>query len=189
MRASAIPRYHCARNTLGCPNFTLLSPIERENRALAQITKERVHPGRPLSLGDALRPGTRLRRALQPRPLEQCHRLYHAEGYAGRTPAGDSGRPGSEIGSGERTPEESPPQGRVIDETDYFRVSRGSAQSVSVGLVHECVTASESTLTSHQSAILSGGIAGYSPERSRKMSLVRKTMFHRNVHYCRVCEF
>src|ERR1039457_4528508 len=27
-----------------CANFTLLSPIERQNRALAQVTKERVHP-------------------------------------------------------------------------------------------------------------------------------------------------
>jgi hypothetical protein len=100
---------------------TLLSPIERENRALAQIAKERVHPaGNTAFAGRCAASGTRLRRALQQRPLEQCHRLYHAEGYAGRTPAGDSGPPGSEIGSGERTPEESPPAGRVIDETDYF---------------------------------------------------------------------
>ena len=28
-----------------------------------------------------------------------------------------------QIGSGERTSEESPPAGRVIDETDYFRVA------------------------------------------------------------------
>ncbi len=43
-----------------------------------------------------------------------------------RTPiasAGDSGRPGSEIGGGEGTAEESPPAGRVTDETDYFRLA------------------------------------------------------------------
>jgi hypothetical protein len=33
-----------------------------------------------------------------------------------RTPVGDSGRLGSEIGSGERTPEESPPGGRHPDQ-------------------------------------------------------------------------
>ncbi len=104
-----------------CPNFSLLSPIELENRALAQIAKERVHPARNTAFaGRCAASGTSLRRALQPRPLEQCHRLCHADGYAGRTPAGDSGRPRSEIGSGERTPEESPPASRVIDETDYF---------------------------------------------------------------------
>ena len=106
------------------PNLSLLSSIERENRTLAQVAKERVHPaGNTAFAGRCAASGSRLRRALQPRPLEQCHRLYHAEGYAGRTPIGDSGRPGSEIGSGERTPEELPPAGRVIDETDYFRVA------------------------------------------------------------------
>jgi hypothetical protein len=64
-----------------------------------------------------------LREALQQRPPEQCHRLHHTEGRAGRTPAGNSRRPGSEIRSGERTPEKSPPAGRVIDETDFFQVA------------------------------------------------------------------
>jgi two-component system LytT family sensor kinase len=62
-------------------------------------------------------------RALQQHPLEQCHGLHHAEGHAHRASAGDSSRAGSETGSGERTPEESPPVGRAIDETDYFRVA------------------------------------------------------------------
>jgi len=38
--------------------------------------------------------------------------------HARRASAGDSGRPGSEIGSSEGTAEESPPAGRVTDETD-----------------------------------------------------------------------
>jgi len=56
-------------------------------------------------------------------------RLNSAIGYitpkehACRASAGDSGRPGSEIGGGEGTAEESPPAGRVTDETDYFRLA------------------------------------------------------------------
>ena len=39
-----------------CPNLSVLSPIERENRALAQTLKsECIRPGTPLSLDDALR--------------------------------------------------------------------------------------------------------------------------------------
>ena len=37
--------------------------------------------------------------------------------------AGDSGRPGSEIGDSKATAEESPPVGRVTDVTDYFRLA------------------------------------------------------------------
>jgi hypothetical protein len=44
-----------------------------------------------------------------------------ADRHARRAPAGDSGRPGSETGGGEGTAEESPPEGGVTDETDYFR--------------------------------------------------------------------
>jgi hypothetical protein len=39
---------------------------------------------------------------------------------------GDSGGPGSEIGSSEGTAEESPPAGRATDETDYFRLADNS---------------------------------------------------------------
>ncbi len=63
---------------------------------------------------ECIRPGT-------PLSLEQRHRLHHAEGHARRASAGDSGRPGSEVGGGEGTAEESPPAGGVTDETDYFR--------------------------------------------------------------------
>jgi hypothetical protein len=62
-----------------------------------------------------------LRGALQQRSSEQRHRLHHAEGHARRASAGDSGRAGSKVGSSEGTAEESPPAGRVTDETDYFR--------------------------------------------------------------------
>jgi hypothetical protein len=44
------------------------------------------------------------------------------EAHTHRTSAGDSGRPRSEIGGGEGTAEESPATGRVMDETDYFRL-------------------------------------------------------------------
>jgi hypothetical protein len=84
---------------------------------------ECIRPGTPLSLEDARRLIKGLRRALQQHPFEQRHRLHHAEGHARRASAGDSGRPGSEIGSGEGTAEESPPAGRVTDETDYFRLA------------------------------------------------------------------
>jgi hypothetical protein len=46
--------------------------------------------------------------------------LDGAEGQAHRASAGDSGRLGSEFGGGKETVEESPPAGRVTDETDYF---------------------------------------------------------------------
>src|SRR5215831_21393483 len=55
------------------------------------------------------------------RAFEQRHRLHHAEGHARRASAGDMGRAGPEIGGGEGTAKESPPAGRVTDETDYFR--------------------------------------------------------------------
>ena len=40
-----------------------------------------------------------------------------------RESEGDSGRAGPEVGGGEGTPEESPPAGRVTDETDYLRLA------------------------------------------------------------------
>jgi hypothetical protein len=112
-----------------------------KNRALAQIAKERMHQaGNTAFAGRCVASSTRLRRALQQRPLEQCNRLHHAEGYAGRTPAGDSGRPGSEIGSSERTPEESPPAGRVTDEREYLRVADKTAHPFGLAFViRECI--------------------------------------------------
>src|SRR5438309_6943795 len=54
--------------------------------------------------------------------FEQRHWLHDAEGHARRASAGDSRRTGSEVGGGgEGTGEESPPAGRLTDETDYFR--------------------------------------------------------------------
>jgi len=44
-------------------------------------------------------------------------------GDARRASAGDSGRAGSEVGGGAATAEESPPAGRVTDETNYFRIA------------------------------------------------------------------
>lgn len=70
---------------------TLLSAVERKAGALAQVTKERVHSaGNTAFAGRCPAPPERLRRALQQHPLEQCYWLRHVEGYAGRTPAGDS---------------------------------------------------------------------------------------------------
>jgi hypothetical protein len=51
--------------------------------------------------------------------VESFKRFNHAR----RASAGDSGRPGSEIGGGEGTAEESPPASRGMDETDYFRLA------------------------------------------------------------------
>src|SRR5712692_9772589 len=75
--------------------------------------------------------------SLQRHPSEQRHRLHKAEGHACRASGGDSGRPGSEIGGGEGTAEESPPAGRVTDETDYFRLADDSPTEESY-LSSEC---------------------------------------------------
>ena len=92
--------------------------IERWHKSLKG---ECIRPGTPLSLEDARRLVAGLRGALQQRAFEQRHRLHHAEGHARRASAGDSGRAGSEAGGGAATAAESPPAGRVTDETDYFR--------------------------------------------------------------------
>jgi hypothetical protein len=66
-------------------NFAVLSPIEWENRTLAQIAQRRVHPaGNATVAGRRATTGARLRGALQQRSPEQRHRLHHAEGYARR---------------------------------------------------------------------------------------------------------
>jgi len=50
-----------------------------------KIAQGRVHPaGNALVTGRCAASGAGLRRALQQRPLEQCHRLHHAEGHARR---------------------------------------------------------------------------------------------------------
>jgi len=49
------------------------------------LRTKRVHSaGNTALAGRRASSGGGLRRALQQHPLEQCHRLYHAKGYAGR---------------------------------------------------------------------------------------------------------
>jgi hypothetical protein len=55
--------------------------------------------------------------------LRPCAQTRRGCDHARRASAGDSGRAGSEVGSGEGTAEESPPAGRVTDETDYLRLA------------------------------------------------------------------
>ena len=78
---------------------------------------ECIRPGTPLSLEDA--------RRLVEGYVEHYNnvRLNSAIGYITPKDMLDSGRAGSEVGSGEGTAEESPPAGRVTDETDYFRLA------------------------------------------------------------------
>jgi hypothetical protein len=112
-------------------DFHLKNPLEGYRRLTFMMLDADVVAVRPESVSRVLKQAGLLSRwKAKPSRKGECHRLYHAEGYVGRTPAGDSGQPGSEIGSGERTPEESPPAGRVIDETDYFRVADNIAGNV-----------------------------------------------------------
>jgi transposase InsO family protein len=61
-------------------NFAVLSAIERENRTMAQIGQRRVHQaGKAAVAGRCPASAGGLRGALQQRPLEQRHRLHHAE--------------------------------------------------------------------------------------------------------------
>ena len=91
VHCSGLQRVHSHLRHVARPNVTLLSAVERKAGALAQVTKERVHPaGNTAFAGRCPAPPERLRRALQQHPLEQCYWLRHVEGYAGRTPAGDS---------------------------------------------------------------------------------------------------
>jgi len=97
--------------------------IERWHKSLKG---ECIRPGTPPSLEDARR---RVKGYVE--HYNDIH-LNSAVGYitpkdmlAGHQP-GDSGRPGSEIGGGEGTAEESPPAGRVTNETDYFRCANDS---------------------------------------------------------------
>jgi len=46
-------------------------------------------------------------------PLEQCHRLYHSEGYAGGTTAGNSQRTGPEVGKGQAAASAPSPASRM----------------------------------------------------------------------------
>src|ERR1700730_7141389 len=56
-----------------------------KNRTMAQIAQRGVHPaGNAPVAGRCAASGAGLRRVLQQRPLEQCHRLHHAEGHARR---------------------------------------------------------------------------------------------------------
>ena len=63
---------------------------KRKDRTLPQISQRRVHPARnAIVAGGCAASGKGLRRALQQRPLEQCHRLHHTEGHARRASAVD----------------------------------------------------------------------------------------------------
>jgi hypothetical protein len=114
-------------------NFTLISPIERENRTMAQIAQRRVHPAANATvIGRRAASGAGLRRALQQRPAEQRHRLHHAKRHARRTSGGDPRREGSEVGGGAKTAPDSSAAGCVKNEEaqpklrmnlDYFRRS------------------------------------------------------------------
>jgi len=101
------------------PDLPLLSTVERQDRAVAQVAENRMHSaGNAAVAGRRTASGRGLRGALQQRPPEQCHRLHHSKGHARRPSAGDSSRAGSEVGRGKGTAEESPPAGGVMDETD-----------------------------------------------------------------------
>ena len=97
--------------------------IERWHKSLEG---ECIRPRTPLSLEDARRLVKGYVEHYNNVRFEQCHRLHHAKGHARRASAGDSGRAGSQVGSGEGTAEELPPAGRVTDETDYFRLADNS---------------------------------------------------------------
>jgi len=102
-----------------------LRPIIRnrtENRALTQIVQRRVHPARnAIVTGRCATSCGGLRRALQQRPLEQCHGLHHSEGHARRASARDSCRAGSEVGGGAKAAADSSPAGCVTNEKANLR--------------------------------------------------------------------
>ena len=101
----------------------LLSPIEREDRALAQIAEKRVHPaGNAAVAGRCAASGRGLRGALQQRPPEQCHRLHHAEGHARGASARDPRRTRPQVGSRQTATPESPPASRVKSEAASHRI-------------------------------------------------------------------
>jgi Integrase core domain len=108
-------------------DFTASTLVERQNRTLAQIPQRGVHSARHAVVARrCAASGGGLRRALQQRSSEQRHRLHHAKGRARRASARDSGRAGSEVGSGKATAEESSPAGRLTDETYYLRFANHS---------------------------------------------------------------
>jgi hypothetical protein len=81
--ALAIAFLSAAKAAILSAPVTLLSAIERENRALAQVAKERMHPAANTALARrSAAPGSWLGRALQQPPLDRCHWLHHAEGHA-----------------------------------------------------------------------------------------------------------
>ena len=116
-------------------HVAVLPTIERQDRMLAQIIKERVHS--PNSAAVARRctaSGRGLRGALQQRPPEQCRRLHYAEGHARWASGGDPCREGSEAGGSAKTTADSSAAGwmkneeqlRVAGEVDNFRVADDS---------------------------------------------------------------
>lgn len=99
------------------PNLPLLSTVERQDRALAQVAEKRVHSaGNAVVAGRCAAPGQGLRGALQQRPPEQCHRLHPAEGRAGGASAGNPRGTRPEAGSRQTAAPESPPASRLKSE-------------------------------------------------------------------------
>ena len=104
-------------------NVAVLSPIERENRTMAQIAQRGVHPaGNAAVAGRRAATGAGLRRTLQQRSPEQRGWLHHAKGHARRASAGDPCRAGSEAGGGAETAPGSPAERRLKNEENTFRV-------------------------------------------------------------------
>ena len=77
------------------PNLAVLPAIDQKSRALAQIAKTRVHPGRDAAVAAVTNgPEWRPKAAWTTKqcPSEQLHRLHHARKNAGGTAAGDPRR-------------------------------------------------------------------------------------------------
>ena len=95
-------------------NFALLSPIERKDRALAQIAQGRVHPaGNATVAGRCTASGGGLRGPLQQRPPEQRHGLHHSEGHVGWAATGDPRGARPEVGGGAEAKADSSPASRL----------------------------------------------------------------------------
>ena len=81
-------------------DLAVLSAIERENRALAQIAQRRMHPaGNAADAGGCAAPDPAVRGPLQHRAAAQRHRLRDAGGHAGGKAGRDPRRARSQVGS------------------------------------------------------------------------------------------
>ena len=84
-------------------NLALLSAIERQVGALAQIVEERMYPaGRAADARGCAAADRALCRALQHRAVAQRDRIRDAGGHAGRTKGTDSRRARPQAGAGTR---------------------------------------------------------------------------------------